>query len=303
MRATKPAGSRGRLSGFSPYLWLTLVMFVVSAATFVVYVQSEREVDRANDARLQSYLLADELRQSSDDLTRVVRTYVVTGDPLYKRRYQEVLDIRDGRTPRPLAYQDIYWDLVLADDERPRPMGPAIALLELMRNAGFTEAEFAKLAEAKASSDALTRTEFAAMELSEATTGPREANRAKAVLMLFDAAYHDAKARIMRPIREFHEISDQRTLATLRDAEAHAARKRIAFIAFGLLLVSLLWGARRSLHSALGCAVGELHARIADLGRGDFAARIPVAQGMQDSVLGWLSETQVNLARLDSQRR
>ena len=44
----------------------------------------------------------------------MVRTYVVTGDP-YKQHYQEILDIRDGRKPRPAAYPYVYWDLVLAD--------------------------------------------------------------------------------------------------------------------------------------------------------------------------------------------
>jgi len=42
-------------------------------------------------------LLADELRQSSDDLSRLVRTYIVTSNPIYKQHYQEILDIRDGK--------------------------------------------------------------------------------------------------------------------------------------------------------------------------------------------------------------
>lgn len=38
----------------------------------------------AQRARYASYLLADELRQSSDDLTRLARTYVVSGDPKWE---------------------------------------------------------------------------------------------------------------------------------------------------------------------------------------------------------------------------
>ena len=38
-------------------------------------------VAQANESRYASYLLADEMRQSSDDLTRLARTYVVSGDP------------------------------------------------------------------------------------------------------------------------------------------------------------------------------------------------------------------------------
>ncbi len=93
-------------------------MFVVFAATFVAYTWSEWRVDRANESRQLSSLLVDELRQSSDDLTRMVRAYVVTGDTIYRQHYQEILDIRDGRKPRPVLYHYVYWDLVLTDDKR-----------------------------------------------------------------------------------------------------------------------------------------------------------------------------------------
>ena len=77
----------------------------------------------------------------------------------------------------------------------------------------------------------------------------------------------------------------------------------LAFILFGLLLVSLLWSTRRSLHAILGGSVDELYTRIARLGSGNFSSVIPVAAGMENSVLGWLSETQINLARIDAQRK
>jgi hypothetical protein len=193
------------LSEFSHNLWLTLGMFVVAAVTFGIYTYSEKQIDRANELRIQSFLLADELRQSSDDLTRMVRTYVATGNPIYKQHYQEILDIRDGRKPRPLAYQNIYWDLVLADDARPRQNGRAISLLELMRHAGFTRKEFDLLAQAKANSDKLTHLEYAAMALVESTTPVTEDNRLKATEMLFGASYHQDKYAIMQPIDEFYQ--------------------------------------------------------------------------------------------------
>jgi len=185
----------------------------------------------------------------------MVRTYVVTGDPVYKQHYQEILDIRDGRKPRPAAYPYVYWDLVLADDLRPPPAGPTVPFLELVRQAGFTEEEFASLADAKANSDALTRTEFAAMKLIESAGQPAGASRAAAIDMLHDAAYHQAKASIMRPIDDFHRLADQRTLAVVQDARAHATRMRVIFILLGLLLVSLLWRAQRNLHAILGGSV------------------------------------------------
>lgn len=299
----KMSSSKASLSRFHHTLWLTLAVFTVFVFSFVVYVRSEKQIDRANDLRHSSLTLASELRQSSDDLTRMVRSYVVTGDPLYKQRYQEVLDIRDGTRARPVDYQNIYWDLVLADDQRPRPVGPAIALLELMRQAEFTEAEFAKLAEAKGNSDALTQTEFAAMQLLESAAGPGEANQAKARLMLHDTAYHLAKASIMQPIAEFNQMSGQRTLQAVRAAETHASLMRGIFILFSLLLLFMLWRTYRALHATLGGSVNELHGYISRLGSGDFSPQDAVADKPKESVFGWLMEMQSRLHAADTRRK
>lgn len=295
--------SNNDLSTFSRSLLLTLGMFVVFDIVFAIYVRSEKQIDKANELRQQSFLLADELRQSSDDLTRMVRTYVATGDPVYKQRYQEILDIREGKKPRPVNYENIYWDLVLADNQRPSQDGQAVALLELMRHAGFQEKEFAKLAQAKANSDALTNTEFYAMELIESTDPATEANRLKASRMLNDATYHQAKASIMRPIREFYQMMDQRTLEAVLVAKDVSTLVRGSLIILGALLAFTLWRAYRALHATLGCSVDELQQRIARLGSGDLSSPIPAPENAKDSVLAWLSETQINLARIEAERK
>ena len=230
-------------SRFSRSLLLAIIIFIVLSVFFGIYVRAEKQIDRNNKLRQRSFLLADELRQSSDDLTRMVRSYVITGNPIYKQHFQEILDIRDGKKPRPVDYQDIYWDLVLDDDRRPRPDGQPIALLELMRQAGYTEQEFAKLAQAKTNSDALTATEFVAMSLMESTDPPSDVNRFKASLMLQDAAYHQAKAGIMQPISEFFQMMDQRTQNEVHAAEIAALRFRMAFMALGVLLALSIWRA------------------------------------------------------------
>lgn len=291
------------LPQFSRHLWLTVGMFIIFAITFVVYVRAEKQIDHANALRQQSFMLAGELRQSSDDLTRMVRTYVATGAPIYKQHYQEILDIRDGRKPRPTDHQNVYWDIAQADQLPARSAEPAIPFLDLVRSAGFTEDEIARLKEAKANSDALTRTELAAMTLIESARPPVEANRATAIQMLHDAAYHQAKDAIMRPISQVDRMVNQRTLATVQAAEADATRMRLAFILLGGVLITMLWGVRQKLFAVLGGSVNELHARILRLGNGDFSSAIPVNDQMKDSVLGWLSETQANLCLIDAKRK
>jgi methyl-accepting chemotaxis protein len=171
---------------------------------------AQEDLERKQDIRYRSYLLADELRQSSDDLTRLARTYVVTGDTAYEQQYNDILDIRNGKKPR-------------AD-------GPAIALQELMKQAQFTDAELTKLREAQANSDVLGKTEVIAMNAVKGLfddgkgnfTVRAAPNHAMARELMHNAAYHQYKAQIMKPVDEFFVLLDRRTSKAVDDAHQTA---------------------------------------------------------------------------------
>jgi PAS domain S-box-containing protein len=291
------------MSRFSRNLWITTGLLLMLTVAFAMYAMLESQVDRANDARHQSFLLADELRQSSDDLTRMARTYVVTGDSHYKNYYQDILDIRNGKKPRPANYQNIYWDLVVAGVTPPAETGPSIALLELMRQAGFTPAEFQKLEEAKANSDGLTRTEFEAMKLVEATGPDAPAKHAQARLMMHDAQYHRYKAAIMQPINEAYLLMQTRTEAAIQKAQSLATLLRFIFIALGLGLVAMLVRTGDSLRKTMGGSVDEVFGHMLRIGHGDFSTPIVVRNGSQKSVLNQLAQTQANLLQIELDRK
>jgi diguanylate cyclase (GGDEF)-like protein/PAS domain S-box-containing protein len=292
------------LSKFLRGFWLTLGVFFIFAIVFVMYVQSEKQIDHANETRFRSHELADDFRQSSEDLTRMVRSYVATGTPAYKQYYQKILDIRDGKVARPAAYQNIYWYSELPDDrDTVVDGGRAIALLDQLNDVGVTAEEYAKLAQAKSNSDDLSKIEIAAMNLVDSTNTRDNSRRAQATAMLFDNSYHQAKASIMKPINEFHQMMELRTLAQVHSAEKLALQLRILFIFFGVLLVILLWRAYQSLYLTLGGAVEDVHVRLAQLGSGDFSSAVAVPQGLHDSVMGWLSVTQKKLADIDEKRK
>lgn len=287
------------LSQFHRSLVATGMVFVVLVLVFVGYVFAEKRIDRANDLRHLSLQLASELRQSSDDLTRMVRTYVETGDPIYKKRFQEILDIRDGKKPRPVDSYNVYWDLVLADDIRPRPFGEPISLLERMHAAEFSADEFAAFAEAKTYSDALTEREYAAMRLIESDPSQRNAARS----MLHDESYHKTKAKIMAPIARFIKLSDLRTLQSVRDAEQFASLMRYVFILVGIVLFFTLYNAYRALHHILGGSLENLHQHFARLGAGDFASPISVPEQARESILGWLDELRSQLSEANARHQ
>ena len=289
---------------FSHKLWLTAGVLAAVAALFIFYTRLESQVDHANTVRYQSVLLADELRQSSDDLTRMARTYVATGDPAYKQHYNDILDIRNGKQPRPDNYQNIYWDRVVVNNAAPSPgSGQIVSLLELMRQSGFTETELAKLALAKANSDDLTRTEFEAMALMERPPAPGSAARAKALAMVHDAQYHQFKAAIMQPIGDVYEMVEVRTRMAVQAAQYRAKLVLSALIVAALALLTLLIQTQRALRTTLGGSLDELHTHITRIGLGDFSTSIDTSASSKGSVLERLAQTQCNLGRLESERR
>ena len=178
----------------------TLLSFLVAIGTVTaLMLGNQRALLESQQRRYRSYLLADELRQSSDDLARLARTFVVTGDPRFRRQYDDVLAIRNGTLPRPLSPERIYWDFLAVDETKPRPDGPAIPLADLMRREGFTQRELALLEESRANSDALVAIETEAMAAVAAGAADAPGAESPAARM-HGPAYHVEKARIMRPI-------------------------------------------------------------------------------------------------------
>jgi methyl-accepting chemotaxis protein len=231
---------------FLAFFAITVVLAALTMLALLRVSSKEAESKKAADSRYQSYLLADELRQSSDDLTRLARTYVVSGEAAYEQQYMDILAIRNGQKPRPKNYERIYWDFVAAGAPVPPASGQTIALSELMKRAGFTDQEFAKLKEAEANSNELVRTEVIAMNAVKGKfddgkggftrEGPPDPDMARRIM--HDKAYHQNKARIMQPVNEFLALLDERTSAEV--ASASAAFDRAQWLAQALQAMSVI---------------------------------------------------------------
>jgi methyl-accepting chemotaxis protein len=260
-------------------------------------------VAAAYEVRYSSYLLADEMRQSSDDLTRLARTYVVSGERKWQEQYQEVLDIRAGKIPRPAQYHKVYWDLRAADIRPGRGEQSAMALTELMKRAGFTAEEFAKLEEAERNSNDLVRTETLAMQ---AVASGNAAERATAQTLMHDENYHKFKARIMQPVNEFFDAVDRRTQGSIAAAEDKKTFWYTMLVAIAVatvvLLVTSLWVAYRQLSSSLGEAVrvsgaiasGRLNIQVTPTGPREVASLLSAMADMRARLVSVVSNVRNN---------
>ena len=288
---------------FSRNLWVLAGFIAVLAVGFLFYVQAERRVDEANKVRYQSMLLADELSQTSEDLTNMARNFVSTGNRRYLLNYHAIIAIRNGLLPPPGAYTHNYWSIL--QDNEPLPAtaeSQALPLLERLYQAGASEQELALLQEAKANSDALTQIEIRAMNLIEQADKNTDAVRHQALGLLFDRNYLEAKARIMRPIDDFRRLLDQRTQRSVDLAENIAKGYRWLFVALSAGLVLMLWATGKMLQRMMGGSVDRIYALIHRIGTGDFSAKVDLLPWQQNTMLASLAETLHKLQDLELAR-
>lgn len=194
---------------FSPFYGALLALLAIVVAV-LLYVEQRAILARRNaEARSNyvNYVLADGLRQTSDDLSRMVRLYAVTGDPVYKDYFDQILAIRNGEQARPDQYFQIpYWDLVLATGEHQGTTGEAVPLREIITDSDASRLEVTLLAEVEDWSNVLVELENEVMDVVAAQIDAGDDNyrlegeALTAMQRLHGSEYHIAKERIMRPL-------------------------------------------------------------------------------------------------------
>ncbi len=233
---------------------LVLSLLVGMIVAFYMLCQANENEVKAYRSQYKSYLLADETRQSSDDLTRMARTFVSTGDPRFLDQYQAVLDIRNGKKPRPRDYHRIYWDFVAAGKTKPRPDTVKNSLLDLMKKAGFSQEEFNMLKEAGKRSNNLVLNETKAIDLVRNTSPDQpdyQQKLAQARELVFNETYHKDKAYIMEATDKFYDLLGKRLKSNVKEANSTRTTWKvtasvllillaIALVLFTLLFISIL---------------------------------------------------------------
>ncbi|WDD98593.1 methyl-accepting chemotaxis protein [Thalassomonas actiniarum] len=231
---------------------------------------------QASKTRYLSYLVADEFRQTSLDLTRLCRSFVATGEQKYWDAYWQVIKWRNGESPRP--------------DNTDPALYPGVKKKQsdIMRELNFSRQEFDLLALANKNSNALVATESQAMESIKSgyvVDGPFQALPGEDVQtfaqrIVFDNAYHSEAAKILAPVTQFFKAQDQRTAQHLQAIEESASSwllislcsQIVAALLIALLIVILIYSLFKPLQEATGAMLniaegdGDLQKRLKDSG-------------------------------------
>lgn len=209
-----------------PVLFTLLSALIIAFVILtIILLRQYSRIEYHERIRNNSILIAAWLKQSSDDLTRYCRTYVVTKDSIWEDKYWEIIDIRNG--------------------EKPWPNGSIISLRDSLTKLNFSQHEFELLTEAENNSNALILTEkiaFNAMkglfsDSSNQFNIKAEPDTLLAKQILFDKKYHKDKESIMKPISDFTAQIDQRTQSAVT---AQENTLELLFVVIAVLLILII---------------------------------------------------------------
>ncbi len=205
---------------------LVIIAVLISSTIILFNLSSTQKELIANDKiRYVSYQAADELRRSSDDLTRLARLYVINKNldseqaAEYLREYNAILAIRSGKASRSEEYQ---------------------------KELNFSSEEFELLAQFEDNSGALVQIEIAAMNLVDGKIGATEKSLMKAgetpedtaLRIMHDKNYIKEKAAIMLPFNEFIDKLDARIDTTANFTKNKS--KSLVFWGIIMIIITLL---------------------------------------------------------------
>ena len=200
------------------FLVIIMLDFGAIVAQTIVSSKNDEQVN-SSTTRYLSYILADEFRQTSMDLTRLCRTYVATGEQKYWDAYWEIVKWRSGDIARP-----DYVDAALY-------RGQVKKQSSIMKELNFSPDEFKLLNQASANSNSLIATETQAMESIKAGViikGPftplaNEGVNEFALRIVFNNEYHQEVKNIMTPVNQFFLALDNRTSSLLSTSQQVAS--------------------------------------------------------------------------------
>lgn len=223
-------------------------LIVALICVVAVTVKIETMMNEAHNNKFISFGLANDLRQSSQNLTRLARTYVVTGDPRYKEQYWDIVKIRSG--------------------EKARPDGRKISSDDLFKQQGFTEEELGKLSEAAKKSNTLIGLEEQAMNAVEGNFKDESGHYTvkgtpdfeTARKLMHDENYHKQVEIIMGPINEFENLMTARTDKAVADFVWYGKAMHVAILGLTLLLGATFFMMSRALKANIKVIVHSLQA-------------------------------------------
>ena len=283
---------------------------VVTVAVWMRLLQlnTARDLAGVETRRAEALNVAESMRQKCRELSRFARSYIDTGDARYRRFHEQIIAIRDGRSPRPNQYDPSFWDRVLLEGEAGLTYRPALSLDAIMRQAGVSDDEAVHLREAQRESDRLAETEravFAAFDARLAAAGGdlRRVAAEDLRARLHDDAYNQQVGRIMVAVEAFiSEVDRSSSLESARIVAQIEQRRRWQWT----LVLVILFGGLASLIATRRKIVLPLYRLVEAtraFGSGDYRPRAVPGGALEIRELGVAFDDMARAIEGEFQRR
>lgn len=228
----------------------------------------QQQIVASESNRFKAYNLAEGLRQSSEELTRMARSYATTGDPQYRERHVRLLAMQHGQQPRPDKDFFVYNYLAAA--------GEKISLRSIAHRLPLSVQELALLDVSLAGFDT-------AADL-ETRVVMRDARQIDGEL--FGPFYLEQKTRVMEPINGFLRIVNTRTNNEV--AALHQRQRVYQWLALLLSLGALcgVIGVGLVTRRMVVIPLVHLEQQADAIARGDYSTRCAIEGNGELAVLG-----------------
>lgn len=267
---------------FSVTIVASIIMSVIVFVTILMIVSSNKHLEHALTYELDAYQLANEMSQSSENLTNYIRLYAMTGNASYRAAYNKVLDVRNGKVANDDGVKKAFSDKVAEMGLTKEENNFILKSQELSNDLAVLETEVMTFID-----NYMIRNPNA--NLGE--TGDPEVLRQQA--RLFSTEYTSHTDAIMEPVADFEKALFARADVEKIDAENQAAAATklglIVLSAFIIFIIVVLIFAMRYILTTLGSEPEHLKKLLARVEDGDMTVDFMEGCKHPNSLSGGLS--------------
>ncbi len=262
-----------------------LVVGVLANFVFLVLIRGAYvSVTQAVERRDDTLHLVAQLQRETALLRRLVGSYTATGEPRYLLYYYDVLAIREGSKPAPVAVDEsAYWDEVIAGLRR-HEIPPGLQgqpLVARMKALDFSATELAAVSEVLKAGEVLKKSEQVAFAATQGlydrklkayvSEGEPDLNYARE--LVHAPAYERQAAVLAQAVAALSHAADQRTEREREAASTQLDRYIGLTLFINLCLLPALFLALDVVRKRLLSPVERLSRVAQQLADGDYAAR------------------------------
>jgi two-component system sensor histidine kinase/response regulator len=288
-----------RLRKVSSWFFAVVLLVLGANAMFLVLItKSYDSVVAAQSHRQTALGLADELRQETEQLARLVRAYTATGEPRYLLYYYDILAIRQGEKTVPTNFNpNFYWDDVIAGrikHDLPKD-GNKHSVADLMKSTGFSDSELLELKRVLDATAAMNKIEQKAFAATQGLYNPETeefisdgpARLDFASMLVHSNVYNALKADLSTAVDRLVTMTDRRTSAEVAAAGQRLERWiMLSLVSMGATIVMAVLALRVIRRDVL-VPIQRLGLGADRLAAGDYATRTGALRGFDElTVLG-----------------